>query len=1305
MNRFNASHLQLAPPRTPAAFEDLCLDLFRALWNDNYAKKNGRNGQGQHGVDIYSSNLSGAGITGVQCKNKDLQLNSNLTVEIIDEEIRAAKTFKPALSRFVIVTVDPKDAALEEHVRVVCAGRIENSEFSVEIMFWDDLVPHLGDHPAVADKHLGTTWDQSKAQESSSNNIQQTDENAIISGAQGGEQIARGDGNIQISNRGNNVAINVQSDASINSEYQQEVNHARELLHKYRFHEALDYLVSLKERVWATANDYIKFRILTNIASAQYSLQMNAEAAANFLEAYGLQSDDIKAQSNKALAYLLKGDYQEAIKLSDKILELHPDSEQALSIKIQAMAWLKKPYKEITQTAKGAPSSSQEIQYALSFAAQKSDKKKEVIKYLRAANTAEEKNPHVMADLAIMILETVIEGNKPVVRGMLNRDQQAQVEEAIKLLEEAWSLVGDVKDQQYRTEWLYNLSVAYRLIDNKPKTKDLSDQLLQLKPNNDLYVRNASVVAFESGEYTKAESYLNTLIKRGSKIPELMPMLADALKGQNRDGEAIKTLKDFIGSYGKKDSLWSEANQSLFAMYTDAQQYEEAEKLAKSTTATPGYAALGLMLYARIEINKQNSDNAKSYVEQAYKALTGKEHPSLKIDLAETAYRAGAFEIAAKFYKETINPYLDNAFTRRYLHSLYEIRQYQQVIDIAERIRKDAGATREITQYEWAAYQELEDLNKARQVLKEYIKQHPEDEQAKLRLALTNIRTNKTKDVDTYLASNIELSKLDLFSLIQLSNLYTIRNKPIKTIETMYFARKRFINEADAHSAYVSLLLGFDDKKTKKFEVSVVQPDTAIIYDGGHFLIEDDDPKAAEFEISSDEATKRGFMGKKVGDKIVASSNHVSGDKKVEIKEIKSKYIFALHDSMQSYERRFVNRNDLMGFNVDKNNFDPLFKQLDAVKEQGDQVERFYKQNKITVDLFAKLVGRELIEVIYALRQTPDLGIRVAKGTDDEAKQGRKNFLESKEVVVDITAIITLHSLGIKPEKIGLQKFIIGQKTRDLLTQKIHLQETVNKRSRMTLYKDKSGKYVREKVTAADHRRRLKALKDLAKWIDNNTITKPITQSQIDKLNAKAKNLKQLEDVIESSQLDAITLALEDGRVLLCDDAGLRDLAISSFGARGVWTQIVLQVQLVRGKVTEDDYKNFVIQLANSNYHHVGIGPDILLEAAKQAGWLPKYPLEEPIKLLSRPETTLQSIIIVLANFFYELYKQPTLVDKSYVVNFVLDTVTKNHDRKLFLPVMRRAIEVRFKLVPSLSKELLEIIGAWERLHSLQSSY
>jgi hypothetical protein len=43
---------QIARPGYWEEFEDLCLDLFRAVWNDPTSQKNGRRGQPQHGTVV-----------------------------------------------------------------------------------------------------------------------------------------------------------------------------------------------------------------------------------------------------------------------------------------------------------------------------------------------------------------------------------------------------------------------------------------------------------------------------------------------------------------------------------------------------------------------------------------------------------------------------------------------------------------------------------------------------------------------------------------------------------------------------------------------------------------------------------------------------------------------------------------------------------------------------------------------------------------------------------------------------------------------------------------------------------------------------------------------------------------------------------------------------------------------------------------------------------------------------------------------------------------------------------------------------
>lgn len=64
MPLFNA--LQIPPPANWQDFETLCCDLWRRIWNDPNTQKNGRQGQPQHGVDIYGRPGEGHEWAGVQ---------------------------------------------------------------------------------------------------------------------------------------------------------------------------------------------------------------------------------------------------------------------------------------------------------------------------------------------------------------------------------------------------------------------------------------------------------------------------------------------------------------------------------------------------------------------------------------------------------------------------------------------------------------------------------------------------------------------------------------------------------------------------------------------------------------------------------------------------------------------------------------------------------------------------------------------------------------------------------------------------------------------------------------------------------------------------------------------------------------------------------------------------------------------------------------------------------------------------------------------------------------------------------------
>src|SRR5208337_95938 len=107
------SHLQVPPPKTWQDFETLCCDFWRAIWKDPNAKKNGRQGQEQYGVDVYGNPNQQALWAGVQCKGKDNYTDKKLTEDELRAETDKAKSFIPKLSHFTMATTGPRDAVIQ----------------------------------------------------------------------------------------------------------------------------------------------------------------------------------------------------------------------------------------------------------------------------------------------------------------------------------------------------------------------------------------------------------------------------------------------------------------------------------------------------------------------------------------------------------------------------------------------------------------------------------------------------------------------------------------------------------------------------------------------------------------------------------------------------------------------------------------------------------------------------------------------------------------------------------------------------------------------------------------------------------------------------------------------------------------------------------------------------------------------------------------------------------------------------------------------------------------------------------------
>jgi hypothetical protein len=144
------------PPNDPTAFESFCLDLFKEVWQDPSAQKNGRSGQPQAGVDIFGQ-CQGERV-GTQCKQKDGLLWSKVTVKELKDEVEAAKQFKPPLARFILATTGPRDAKVQQLSRELTEKHKQQGLFSVEVWSWEDIWHEFYRREALFEKVAPIYW-------------------------------------------------------------------------------------------------------------------------------------------------------------------------------------------------------------------------------------------------------------------------------------------------------------------------------------------------------------------------------------------------------------------------------------------------------------------------------------------------------------------------------------------------------------------------------------------------------------------------------------------------------------------------------------------------------------------------------------------------------------------------------------------------------------------------------------------------------------------------------------------------------------------------------------------------------------------------------------------------------------------------------------------------------------------------------------------------------------------------------------------------------------------------------------------
>jgi hypothetical protein len=168
----------------------------------------------------------------------------------------------------------------------------------------------------------------------------------------------------------------------------------------------------------------------------------------------------------------------------------------------------------------------------------------------------------------------------------------------------------------------------------------------------------------------------------------------------------------------------------------------------------------------------------------------------------------------------------------------------------------------------------------------------------------------------------------------------------------------------------------------------------------------------------------------------------------------------------------------------------------------------------------------------------------------------------------------------------------VPQTAREELANILQLQETAP--AKMSL-REEAGQYIREEPTQEQLDRRLALLREMLACMDDLCDVTPVLGPQ-----TITDSHRTLEELLDSSTLDAVYLALEHDAVLLSDDGGLR-LATPSVGlVKSMGVQPLLMFAREKGALAHADYVGVMMGSLARNHDFISIRTEDLAALAKR---------------------------------------------------------------------------------------------------------
>jgi tetratricopeptide (TPR) repeat protein len=1177
-------------PSNEDDFELFCLRFLRELWKCPTLQQYGKRGERQHGIDL----IDEAGIPplrAVQCKHHEP--DKTIPPSEIEGEVKKALGSGLPLDQYYILTTARKTAQAQNVIIRINQDHANAGRFRVFLWTWADVETWLSEMDDMAQER-------------------------VLRGDTGrsGPAISR----LMAAVMAEHFDRPQYASASV---LDTELECIQHVIERHEFEVAETKLRELETRAADKLQPHHRYQLKALRSRIFSSRWQWAQAGRELLNAKRLMPDTERARINEALGYELLGDREKAHALATELRREFPHNVRLLTIWVRT-APLSTPVSAFTEVA--TTKDDVELSLALAYRALAESRIAESLSFGRRAAELEPDSPH-----AWLILGQAkhMEGHSGAA-GV----QAAPLREAEQYYDRAVRLAHEQKMPGLEAAARFNRGKLRHLLGDPRAESDYVIAVELARPEQGLRTSYASYLlelgrhndalrelAFESGEPTSARLFYEAAARYDRNV------------GDDRQ-LAVALLRRMIAA--RPAERWEDAHILLVQWAVESKATAEARGVIQGSTLRDCNPLVFQTLRGWLSSSDGEAEAAREAFGAALQAVTEESSRDHVFLLAQALVSIGDDERALPLLLRCYRPGVFNVECGKLLGCAQRLNRHEVSSRVCRELRQAGETDPRIILTEISVLQ-MYDPQEALQVAQEYLAKHPDNRHVALWQSTLALRLDRRELLISDLGCLPTPGDVTPEGSGLVINILCATDRPAEALRYAYQALRAHFHQEFAHGQFIAHFLRLSPQCRELHIPDTVGPGTAVCYREEHgeadqwVIIEDEaEPDLALEELGSEHPLSQALAGHGVGDIVTLPGSGIQ-PRTATICAVTHKWVYRFRDCVNRFQARFPGGSACQLVHVGSgDDFDPtpIIRSLEDRRRLIETLNNLYRTWPMPLHMYAELAGVDETVVWEHLASRQDLGIRCFNGQRDELRAGLDLVRQSKTIVVDLTALLTLAHLGLLRALRNEERLVVvAQTTFDRLQ---HLAEEAqdegNESGSVLLAED--GQLARIEITAEQrecHREFLASMRDAVR---EHCQIRPCPRTA--ELNPQRR--QQLIESFGRHNLDSMLLASGPDTVLWTDDLILGTFGRTDFQVSRVWAQVVLFVLQQEGTISRQEYEHAVAKLIGWHYQGVVWNAETLIAAAEMAEWqMQNWPVPQALSGLGNREAHSLARIVIAA--------------------------------------------------------------------------